>query len=296
MNLRHLSAALASLTIAVAWPTITPLDARQAPPTCVLTGKVVSGATPLPGVSVTVLAGDKLIAAGSTAVDGSYKINVPPGAEYRVAAEMTAFARGDQAMTFGQAPCDQKADFALVLASRAPNASAASPAAQVPQAAAATPAGQRFSTLNVQSSATAAAALEVTPPDRQTEQAAMALLPPGFSREASTEAVAVNGQMASIDRGMMGDRLGAITRGEFDPATGTFAPGPDGQAGGPGGRGGLGGPGGRGGEAGGRGGPGRGGPGDFAIGGRGGRGQSLFQFTTNYSFSGSALDSAPHQL
>src|SRR5687767_12536097 len=206
---RSFAAALASLTIALVWPSTPSLDARQAPPACVVTGKVVSGTTSLPGVSVTVLAGDKLIAAGSTAVDGSYKITVPPGAEYRIVVEMTAFARGEQAMTFTQAPCDQKVDFSVVLASRVPNAATAAAPTAAPPAAATTPAGQRFSALNVQSSATAAAALEVTPPDRQTELAAMALLPPGFSREASTEAVAVNGQMASIDRGMMGDRMGA---------------------------------------------------------------------------------------
>lgn len=287
---RSLAAALAAFSAAFAWPSVSSLDARQAPPLCVVTGKVVSGATALPGVSVTAMAGDKLIAATSTGVDGSYKLSLPSGQEYRVALEMTAFARGEQAVILGAAPCDQKADFSLTLASRVPNATQA--AQQTPAApSAATPAGQRFSTLNVQSASTAAAALEVAPPDRQTEQATMALLPPGFSREVSTEALAINGEMASIDRGMMGDRLGAITRGEFDPATGTFAPTPEGQAG-------QAGPGGRGGQAGGRGGPpGRGGgPGDFAIGGRGGRGQSLFQATANYSFSGSALDSAPYQL
>jgi hypothetical protein len=288
--MKHLVGGLAALAAAIAWPSTLPVAARQAPPACAITGKVVSGTTPLPGVSVSALAGEKLVAAASTAVDGSYKLTVPPGAAYRIAVEMTAFARSEQALTAGAAaPCDQKADFSLVLASRVPNAAA--PAAVPTPAAAPAAGGQRFSTINVQSSAAAAAALEVTPPDRQAEQAAMALLPPGFSREASTEAVAINGQMASIDRGMMGDRLGAITRGEFDPATGTFAPGPEGQLGpgGPGGRGGqAGGPGGRGGP------PGRGG--DFAIGGRGGRGQSPFQATANYSFSGSMLDSAPYQL
>lgn len=298
MSLRHLPAALASLTLALAWPSMSALDARQAPPVCIVTGKIISGTTPLPGVTVSALAGDKLVAAASTAVDGSYKLSVPPGAEYRIAVEMTAFAPGQQTLTFSQPPCDQKADFALVLASRASNPAGASmPASTAPAptpaptpAPATTPAGQRFSTLNVQSAATAAAALEVNPPDRQSEQAVMALLPPGFSREASTEAVAVTGQMASIDRGMMDDRMGAISRGEFDPATGTFAPAPEGQLGGPGGRGG------RGGQAGGRGAGRGGGAGDFVIGGRAGRGQSLFQVTAAYTFSGSALDSPPYQL
>ncbi|MEO6223581.1 MAG: hypothetical protein ABIP90_10030, partial [Vicinamibacterales bacterium] len=177
-------APLAALTLAMMWPTTSPLKAQQAPALCVVTGKVVSGTTPLPGVSVTAMAGERLVAAASTGVDGSYKMTVAPGVEYRVAAEMTAFARGEQKTTSAPAPCDHKLDFALVLASRAPNASASVAPVPVPTAPApAAPAGQRFSTVNVQASAAAAAALEVAPPDRQSEQAAMTLLPPGFSRE-----------------------------------------------------------------------------------------------------------------
>ena len=114
--------------------------------------------------------------------------------------------------------------------------------------------------------------------------------------------------MASIDRGMMNDRMAAIGRGEVDPLTGEFRPptGPGGEGGGEfggpgrGGRGGPGGEGGRGGPPGqfGRGGPG-GGPGGPGGPGRlGGRGvqQNPYAFTANYAFGGSALDSAPYQL
>ena len=58
------------------------------------------------------------------------------------------------------------------------------------------------------------------PPDRETTEAARLLLPPGFSTEGPTEAVAISGNMASIDRGMLNERLEAIGRGEFDPVTG----------------------------------------------------------------------------
>jgi hypothetical protein len=114
----------------------------------------------------------------------------------------------------------------------------------------------------------------------------------------------VNGNMAQIDRGMMNDRMQAIGRGEVDPITGEFRPagataggalfgdefgrgGPGGQRlGGPG-RGGPGGPGGRGGP---------GGPaGQGRLGGRGVQ-QSPYTYTANYTFGGSALDSAPYQL
>ena len=131
---------------------------------------------------------------------------------------------------------------------------------------------QRFETLAVQTQAAAAAGLEATPTRADAARAAPAarLLDRG-----PTQAVSINGNMASLDRGMMNDRLDAIGRGEFDPATGEFA-----QGFGPGGPGGdgrrFGGPGGRGGPAAGRtrrpgrtGG--RGGPGGFVLGGRGGR-------------------------
>jgi hypothetical protein len=288
------------LCAVLAYTTWLPLRAQQAPtpqPTgCVVSGKIVSGTMAIPGVSVTVRAGDKLVAATSTGVDGTYRLTVPAGATYQMLVEMTAFAKGEREVNTSATPCAQTFDFGLVLASRVAGAAprpAAVPAAATAaggRAGAAGPAGQRFSAIDVQANATGAAALEVTPPDRQAEQAALAMLPPGFTMEV-TEAVAINGQMTNIDRGMMNDRLGAIGRGEFDPTTGTFAGGLPGQEGlgpqgmAPGGRGGRGaGPGGRGGA-----------PGDFAIGGRG-RGQSLFQFTSNYSFSGSALNSDPYQL
>ena len=291
MNWRSFSGALFALVVAMAWPSMSStasVSAQRLPPSCLVTGKVVSGTTPLPGVSVTVRVGERLVAATSTAVDGSYKITVPPSAQYELVVEMTAFARGQQTVAVGAVPCEGEADFALMLASRVPNAAPPVPvlAAPEPQAGRGAPAGrggQRFSTLDVQADQTAAAALQVSPPDRQAEQATMALLPPGFSTDLPNEAVTVNGQMASIDRGSLNDRLGAINRGEFDPATGEFAPGQEPAQG----------RGGRGGQAGGRGGRGGGG---VTIGGRGGRGQSLFQFTTNYSYSGSALDTAPFQL
>lgn len=284
-----------------------PVRAQQSPTpaqACVVSGTIVSGTVPIPGVSITVRAGERIVAATSTAVDGTYRVSVPAGATYQMQVDLTGFAHGEREVAATATPCEQTLDFALVLASRVAGA-AGPPAAPAPvpvgpaagRGAPAGPAGQRFATLDVQANAAGAAGLEVTPPDRQAELAALAMLPPGFTTEI-TEAVAINGNMASIDRGMMNDRLGAITRGEFDPATGTFAGGldptqeglgpagfgPGGrQGGGPGGRGGMG-PGGRGGA-----------PGDFAIGGRG-RGQRLFQFSSNYSFSGSALNSDPYQL
>ena len=297
------SSTLVVLSAVLAFSMWLPVRAQQVPTplpaSCTVSGKILGGATPIPGVSIAVRQGERLISATSTAVDGTYRVQVPAGGTYQMTVELTGFASGARDVGVASPPCDLTADFGLVLASRVagsvvPPATTVTPV--VPPAgrgAAASPAGQRFSTLDVQANATAAAALDVAPPDRQAELAALAMLPPGFTTEIN-EAVTINGTMASIDRGMMNDRLGAITRGEFDPTTGTFTGGLDPTQEGFGPAGGFG----QGGRQGGRGmGPGgRGGaPGDFAMGGRG-RGQRLFQFTTNYSFSGSALNSDPYQL
>jgi trimeric autotransporter adhesin len=279
--------------------------ARQQGPVvaCRITGHAAAATTPLPGVAVVVRAGGTIKAATSTDVDGTYRLSLPPGA-YELTAELTGFAPVAKPVSVAiPASCVQTVDFQLALAPRTartlPGAAAVTPAAaaQAPHqdrgtpsapAAAAAASAQRFATLNVQTQAASAAGLEDAP-----DNAAQLLLPPGFSTEGPTQAVAVNGSMANLDRGMLSDRLDAIGRGEFDPATGEFA-----QGFGPGGRGGFGGPGGPGGPGGGgRGGPGGrgGGPGGFVLGGRG-RSQNTYNVQSNYSFGGSALDSAPYQL
>jgi len=263
---------------------------------CTVTGRVTSGGRALPGVSFTALSGDVVKGATSSAIDGSYRLSLAPGSTYQVRIELTGFGSVDRAIVLRSPPCDETLDLELVLVRTPPGAR--------PQGAA--PPGARFEALNVQTNATAAAALEVSPPDREAAEAATrALLPPGFSAEGPVAAVAINGNMAQIDRGLMNDRLAAIGRGEIDPVTGEFRPGGPGGPGGAGdaepgaGRGGRGGPGGP--QGGGRpGGPGRAG----APGGPGGRGvlagrgvqQNPYQFSANYTFGGSALDSAPYQL
>jgi hypothetical protein len=272
------------------------LDAQQAaaPGSCRITGRAVSGATPLPGVSVIVRSGEAVKTATSTDTDGTYRLMVPAGA-YRVAAELTGFDAVARDITVGTPPCAAAAvDFQLALSPRVPRTSTPmSPAGapRAPQSGRGDISAQRFETLTVQTQAAAAAGIESADP---VDAEARLLLPPGFSTEGPTEAVAINGNMASLDRGMLNERLDAIGRGEFNPATGEF-----GQGFGPGGQGGFGGPGGRGGP-GGPGGPGgrEGGPGDraaFVLAGRG-RGQNTYNVQSNYSFGGSALDSAPYQL
>ena len=276
--------------IAAAAGFIYPVGAQQAPAaTCKVTGKATAGATPLPGVSVVALSGTTVTAATSSDPDGTYQLAVPPGT-YQLKAELTGFAAFQQTVTVSGEPCTQTVAVALALAPRTARAATPGPAAAAGRG--------RFETLNVATQQSGVVA--ETQPEREiTDAATRALLPPGFSTDAPTESLAVSGNMANIDRGMMGDRMQAIMRGEFDPATGEFAQGfgpGRGGPGGPGGPGGFGGPGGRGGE-GGRGGPGggRGGPGEFIIAGRGGR-QNAYNFQANYGYNGSALDSDPYVL
>jgi hypothetical protein len=287
-----------------------PLDAwQQAGGSCRIGGRAISGTQPLPGVSVLVRSAGAVKTATSTDPDGTYRIMLPEGT-YDLAAELTGFTSISRSVTVGGGACDQTIDLPLTIAPRTPLAlqagSSAAPGAgpgrrgMPPQGSGAAAqngaaaGAQRFETLNVQTQAASAAAATET--GDAGDAAARLLLPPGFSTEGPTEAVAINGNMASLDRGLMNDRLDAIGRGEFNPATGEFA-----QGFGPGGRGdgqGFGGPAGRGGPGGfgGRGGPGGpGGRGDFVLGGRG-RGQNAYNAQTNYTFGGSALDNAPYQL
>ncbi len=238
---------------------------------CTIVGRAMSGTSPLPGVAVLAREGTTVKGATSTDVDGTYKLVLPAGATYRITAELTAFSAFQKDIALPASACDTTIDLAFTFAPRTPAPTPAAPAGRAGAA------GTRFQALNARTDANAATALEVTPPEANSE-AARSLLPPGFSTNAATESVAISGDMTNIDRGAMADRMLAIGRGEFDPATGMF-PG----QGGPGGPGG-----GRGGFLLGRGGPG---------GGRFGRGGgSRYQISSNYSFGGSALDSVPYEL
>ncbi len=218
----------------LAVPLTPALDAQQAaaPGACRVSGKAASTATPLPGVSIVLSAQGSVKAVTSTDTDGTYHLTIPAG-PYKLTAELTGFGTIERDVTLDGTPCARTIDLplALALAQRAAAApvpatggrGAAASAMPLGQPQRGAPAGQRFETLTAQTQATAAVGLEVNPPESDT--AARLLLPPGFSTEGPTQAVAINGNMASLDRGMMNDRMGAIGRGEFDPATGEFGEG-----------------------------------------------------------------------
>ena len=287
---------------------------------CVVSGRVTSAGTPLPGVSMVATRAGGVAAATSTDTGGSYRLRIPPG-NYTLSTEMAAFGRFEQMLALAGEPCARTLDAELTLVSRAQSGAPAAGAAAAPAPGAARggrfgggrgqQAGQpRFAQLEVVQSDSAAAigaaesAITTDEPDP-----AARLLPPGFSTDAATSVVAVTGDAASVDRGQLRDRLEAFGRGEFGAAG--FQP-PDGFAGrfggpdGPGGFAGFAGGGGQGfgggpqGGRGGRGGDGRGGRGGGDGRGGGvlgrGRGGNPLQGSVNYTFGGSVLDASPYPL
>jgi hypothetical protein len=265
---------------------------------CSITGRITSGSVPIPGASIVVYSGDQVIAATSSDVDGRYAITFAPSAAYHLTAALTAFTAVSRELTLGGPPCDTTVDFQLTLAPRrAPDAIAAAPDRSIPTAPnrPGAPVGRALQTLNVQED-TNGQALVAAGGNAEADTDASALLPAGFTVEAAqADAVAISGSgdATNLDRGQLNDRLLAITRGEFDPASGEL---PGGAGAGAAGRGlatAFGGPG----QGGGRG----GGPGPFGgaggfFGGRGARGQNTYQGTVNYRFGGSALDTPPYEL
>ena len=283
--------------------------------TCLVSGRVMSSGTPLPGVAITVRAIEGTPRVTSSGIDGRFDVPLSMNAANTLGAELTGFTRSERAIEVGTT-CPPSLELQLVVAPRTPQVAVsgsggvaggrrgrggAAGAAAGPQG------GGRgaFEALTVERQTLAGAENAIA--ETESNQAAQLSLPPGFSTEGPTESVAVNGNQANIDRGQLGDRLDALMRGEFGPPptdiTGGFAPapgaGPGGFAGG--GPGAFGadapgqGPGGFGGPGGGRGGPGGPGGGRGVFVGRGAQ-QRPYNFTTAYTFGGSVLDSAPYQL
>jgi hypothetical protein len=100
------------------------------PPVFRIHGIVKSGATPLPGVTVSAantLTGKKAVT--STEPDGSYRLELSARGRYVVRAEMTAFAPATQEVLLKAEAPEQRADLSLVLLSRAPKPEESGPAA-----------------------------------------------------------------------------------------------------------------------------------------------------------------------
>ena len=304
------------------------LSAQQAPPpaaTCTIHGTITGVGGPLPGVSITARRGDAVLTAGSTGPDGTYKLTLPD-ASYQVTAELFGFERIQKDVAVNRESCAQTIDLAMALtprvASVTPNAGRAQGAgrgaggagpraggrgAAAPNETAQAAAGRRFEALTVNENADTRS-LDQSAFD--SGQSDLGAVPLGFGSEALADAFAVSGQATRVDQGQLNQRRDAFNRGDFnldniDPRLLAQFGGPEGiqqllqgRAGGgnPNFQGRFAGEGGRGGDFQGRGGF----PPDG--GGRGGRGNPNFrggqriQGTSTYTFTGSALNSAPQQL
>src|SRR5687767_2559401 len=272
---------------------------------CTISGRITGAGGPLPGVSITVSRDATVQKAASTDVDGTFKLTLPD-ASYQLIAELTGFDKAQKDVTVSRDVCAQTVDLAMTLTPR--TASAAPPTGRGAGAA-----GQRAGRTPAAANETAEAAaqrrfesLTVTE-NEQTRSLdpgtfesdgvdASAVIAAGFGSEALADAFAVTGEATRVDNGLLNQRRDAINRGEFLPpdfdprnVQGNFA-GLEAALQGRGGR--------QGGNPNlqGRGG---GGP-DGRGGGRGAnpnfRGGQRIQGNASYTFSGSALNSAPRQL
>src|SRR5687767_6662093 len=287
------------------------LGAQQAPPAaaaCTISGTITGLGGPLPGVSITMRRDDTIQTAGSTDVDGRFRLSLPD-ASYQLTAELTGFDSTRKDVTVSKEMCAQTVDVTMTLTPRTASApprngrgaGAAGPrggTAPVANETAEAAAQRRFESLAVTENA---ATRSLDPSLFESGGDPSNVLAAGFGTEALADAFAVTGEAARVDRGLLNDRRDAINRGDFLPPDFDPRNFPGGFAGleaalqgrGGGREGGNPNFQGRGGREGNPNGQGRGG-------GRGGnpnfRGGQRIQVTSTYGFSGSALNSAPRQL
>ena len=284
----------------------TALGAQQAPPaaaTCTINGKITGLGGPLPGVSITVRRDATVQKATSTDVDGTFKLTLPD-ASYQLTAELTGFDKTQKDVTVSNEGCAQTVDLTMTLTPRTASAppagrgaGAAGPrAGRTPGAAnetAEAAAQRRFESLTVTENEQTRS---LDPGTFESDGVdASAVIAAGFGSEALADAFAVTGEATRVDNGLLNQRRDAINRGEFlppdfDPRNfqgnfGGLEAAIQGRGGRQGGNPNL---------------QGRGGPPDGRGGGRGAnpnfRGGQRIQGNASYTFSGSALNSAPRQL
>jgi len=275
---------------------------------CKLTGHVSASGKPLPGVALVLSSpSGAALAASSTSMDGAYVLVPPAPGAYILETSFAGFADVRREIQLLAESCEGTVDVEMVLRSRAaatvaapqatPTPTSTPPAGTANDRRAAALAG-RFRDLGV---------LAGTVPGTQSEPGAEgadaalpSLLPPGFSADAPTEAVAMRGgQVQTLDDVLFRDRLAMLDAAGGDleglaqrmrqaMAGGGMGPLPDFPGGGPGGPG----PGVEGGGF--RGGPGLGGG---FRGGAGGFGRSdRLQGSIFYSLGDSAFDAGPYPL
>ena len=78
--------------------------AQQPSLPCRVAGRITSGTTPLPGVALVATSGGKVIAATSTALDGSYELGLPHGG-HQLEAQLTGFTTAQRSLALTGDPC-----------------------------------------------------------------------------------------------------------------------------------------------------------------------------------------------
>ncbi len=267
---------------------IVPVSASQTPAASpvasatahTISGIVKSGATPLPGASVSAantLTGKKVVS--STDVDGSFSLAVPSTGRYVVRVELAAFAIATKEVVLNAAAPSAKIDVELSLLSRVTTPAEAAPAQRVTSAA---PGVQRLEVSEDASLADSTAGGA----NHQAEAPLPGMPALGTSSDATNESVAISGAMGNTaDWARTGDDIHDRIQEMRD--RGDLPMGDGGRMlvlGGPGGPGGF------------------GGGGGFAN--RGGPGGGMMRsFNVNrphgsifYSMGNAALDAAPYAL
>jgi hypothetical protein len=254
---------------------------------CTVSGSITTGATPLPGVSLTLVnaAGD-IVGAGSSGSDGRYVLKAPGPGTYQLKSELLRFAPAARDVTLSNT-CRTQVDLSLTLNSRSGTSAAARRPLERAPAGAETPRPRarqgRGDNRRVPFQPLALIPDAPSPGADATDADAGAqmTLPAGFSLDASADSVTTVGETRAANGMGPGERFDPAQFGDGIP--GGFSQGEPGGGFGPGGRGA--GPGG--------GGP-RGGFGGLPAFGRAGRNQ--IRGSVNDGLSASALDASPFSI
>src|SRR4030095_574537 len=115
--------------------------------TCVVSGRVTNGTTPLPGVSLMATRDGSVVSATASDLAGNYRLRLPAG-DYRITADLPAFATFEQGVARAEsggsvsgAECARTLDVQLILRSRVQSTAPSGPSPSTPAAAAPRPGG-----------------------------------------------------------------------------------------------------------------------------------------------------------
>ncbi|MBV9574532.1 MAG: carboxypeptidase regulatory-like domain-containing protein, partial [Acidobacteriales bacterium] len=207
--------------------------AASVAPSGIIRGRVQSGATPIPGATITATnasSGAKITT--WTAVDGTFSLPIPAEGEYSVTCEMIAFASSTQQVIVDANHQQADINFALTLLSRV-SKSPQPDGIQAKQSNAGNPQASNrrgFQSLAVTQSGNP----EDLSANGGADQTPAGMPVPGIAPDAATETVTVSGSGSSSAGGMSsGEMQQRMTEFREQNSSGGFGPG-GGHGGGPG--------------------------------------------------------------